>query len=47
MGIKHVVFDWDGTLADTYPVISAAYDYVFKCLDIEASRIKQKNVELV
>lgn len=36
MGIKHVVFDWDGTLADTYPVISAAYDYVFKCLDIES-----------
>lgn len=26
---KYVVFDWDGTLADTYPVISAAYDYTF------------------
>lgn len=29
MKFKHVVFDWDGTLADTYPVISAAYDYAF------------------
>ena len=26
---KYIVFDWDGTLADTYPVISAAYDYIF------------------
>ena len=26
---KYAVFDWDGTLADTYPVISAAYDYTF------------------
>lgn len=34
MKIKHVVFDWDGTLADTYPVISAAYDYVFKTLNL-------------
>lgn len=23
--IKHAVFDWDGTLADTYPVLYAAY----------------------
>ena len=29
MKFKYVVFDWDGTLADTYPVISAAYDYTF------------------
>lgn len=29
MKYKYVVFDWDGTLADTYPVISAAYDYTF------------------
>jgi len=27
---KHVVFDWDGTLADTYAIISAAYDYAFE-----------------
>ena len=36
MGIKYIVFDWDGTLADTYPVISAAYDYTFKSLNMEA-----------
>lgn len=29
MKFKHVVFDWDGTLADTYPVIAAGYDYAF------------------
>ena len=29
MKYKYAVFDWDGTLADTYPVISAAYDYTF------------------
>ncbi len=34
MKIKHVVFDWDGTLADTYPVISAAYDYTFRALGL-------------
>lgn len=34
MGIKHVVFDWDGTLADTYPVISAAYNYTFDKLSL-------------
>lgn len=34
MKIKHIVFDWDGTLADTYPVISAAYEHVFKTLNL-------------
>lgn len=34
MKIKHIVFDWDGTLADTYPVISAAYNHVFKTLNL-------------
>lgn len=34
MSIKYVVFDWDGTLADTYPVISAAYDYTFDTLGL-------------
>ena len=29
MKIQHIVFDWDGTLADTYPVISAAYNHTF------------------
>lgn len=32
MTIKYVVFDWDGTLADTYPVISAAYNHTFDSL---------------
>ena len=36
MKYKYVVFDWDGTLADTYPVISAAYDYAF-----EKTRLKK------
>ena len=30
-----MVFDWDGTLADTYPVIYAAYKYVFKTLGMK------------
>lgn len=34
MKIQHIVFDWDGTLADTYPVISAAYDYTFDKLEL-------------
>lgn len=34
MKIQHVVFDWDGTLADTYPVISAAYNYTFDKLGL-------------
>ena len=34
MSIKYVVFDWDGTLADTYPVISAAYNYTFDKLGL-------------
>lgn len=33
MTIQHVVFDWDGTLADTYPVISKAYEHTFKSLN--------------
>lgn len=34
MAYKYAVFDWDGTLANTYPVISAAYDYVFERLNL-------------
>ena len=30
MRYKYAVFDWDGTLADTFPVILSAYDYVFE-----------------
>lgn len=36
MAYKYVVFDWDGTLADTYPVISAAYDYTFAKMKLPA-----------
>lgn len=34
MAIKYIVFDWDGTLADTYPVISAAYEHTFATLNL-------------
>ena len=30
MTYKYAVFDWDGTLADTYPAIAAAFDYTFE-----------------
>lgn len=36
MVYKYAVFDWDGTLADTYPVISAAYDYTFAKMNLPA-----------
>lgn len=42
MKFKHIVFDWDGTLADTYPVILASYDYVFDKLGV--SRIPYDEV---
>ena len=32
MSVRYVVFDWDGTLADTYPVIAAAYRHTFDAL---------------
>ncbi|HCU58880.1 MAG TPA: hypothetical protein DIC64_02750 [Alphaproteobacteria bacterium] len=32
--IKYAVFDWDGTLADTYPIITSAYDYTFKKMNM-------------
>ncbi|MBR1649133.1 MAG: HAD-IA family hydrolase [Alphaproteobacteria bacterium] len=32
---KYAVFDWDGTLADTYPVILGAYKYVFEQLGMK------------
>ncbi len=34
MTIKHIVFDWDGTLADTYQVISTAYNHAFETLGL-------------
>ena len=33
--IKYAVFDWDGTLAETYPVIVSAYCYVFEKLGLK------------
>ncbi len=44
MTLRYVVFDWDGTLADTYPVISAAYKHTFEALGMqpmEYSEIKK------
>lgn len=35
MKFKHIVFDWDGTLADTYPVISNAYEHTFQSLRLQ------------
>ena len=32
MTVRYVVVDWDGTLADTYPVIAAAYRHTFNAL---------------
>ncbi len=34
MSIKHVVFDWDGTLVDTVPVLKKAYEYTFKSMKL-------------
>lgn len=34
--IKYAVFDWDGTIAETYPVIVGAYRYVFEKLGMKA-----------
>lgn len=31
---KYAVFDWDGTLADTYPIILDAYHYTFNKMGI-------------
>ena len=42
---KYVVFDWDGTLADTYPVIAAAYDYTFDKMKL--SRIPYDEIKRI
>ena len=34
MPIKHIVFDWDGTLADTIPTLKSAYDATFAVLGL-------------
>ncbi len=35
MRYKYAVFDWDGTLADTFPVIFSAYDFAFEKLKLK------------
>ena len=34
MKYKYAVFDWDGTLADTFPVILAAYAHTFEKMNL-------------
>ena len=34
MSIKHIVFDWDGTLIDSIPVLKKAYEYTFKFMKL-------------
>lgn len=41
------VWDWDGTLADTYPVTNAAYAYTFKMLDLEDQTISFDEVKRI
>lgn len=33
--LKHIIFDWDGTLADTYPTLNNAYAYAFDKLGLK------------
>ena len=39
--IKYAVFDWDGTIAETYAVILKAYRYVFKSLNLREPTDKE------
>lgn len=41
MEIKHVVFDWDGTLADTIPLLKKAYDAAFDAVGMKRLEYKQ------
>lgn len=41
MKIKTVVFDWDGTLADTIPLIKMAYDATFEAVGMEKMSYEQ------
>lgn len=46
--IKYAVFDWDGTLADTYPAIVGGYKYVFQALGLPVpsrEEIEQKTAK--
>ena len=39
--IKYMVFDWDGTLADTYPIINAAYTYTFEKMGLPVMSVEK------
>ena len=39
--IKYMVFDWDGTLADTYPIINAAYAYTFEKMRLPVMSVEE------
>ncbi|MFV0625721.1 MAG: HAD family hydrolase [Alphaproteobacteria bacterium] len=43
----HIVWDWDGTLADTYPVTNSAYAHTFKKLDMEDQTISFAEVKRI
>lgn len=43
----HIVWDWDGTLADTYPVTNSAYAYTFKKLGMEEKTISFAEVKKI
>lgn len=42
-----VIWDWDATLADTYPVTNAAYAYTFKKLGREAETISFREIKRI
>ena len=42
-----VIWDWDATLADTYPVTNAAYAYTFKKLGMEEQTISFDEVKRI
>ncbi len=42
-----VIWDWDGTLADTYPVTNGAYAYTFKKLGMEDQTISFDEVKRI
>ena len=41
MSVKHIVFDWDGTLADTIPTLKSAYDATFTALGLPPMTYEQ------
>ncbi len=43
----HIIWDWDGTLADTYPVTNSAYAHTFKKLDMTDQTISFAEVKRI